>query len=274
MIRKRGGWLAVLFLGEMLTASAMGYFEKEIARAVVLALFIPLIISRGGNSGSQATTLVIRAMALGEIRLRDWWRVVWREVVVGLGLGVVLAVIGFLRIVIWDGLFHTYGPQYLIVGATVACSLVGVVLFGTLAGSMLPFVLRRLGSTPPAPRRPSSPRWSTSAASSSTSPSRQHPAPRHALIAPRQSLVLAMRGGSRGRSPAPCCVSLRSPLRVARGFARSRRWHRAFGASATPRPLKLAPASPPRLCLVAEFGRRQTARFHESPRVSCATLGP
>ena len=102
MIRKRVGWLTVLFLGEMLTASAMGFFEKEIARAVVLALFIPLIISSGGNSGSQATTLVIRAMALGEVRLRDWWRVIRREVVAGLGLGLVLAVIGFLRIVIWE----------------------------------------------------------------------------------------------------------------------------------------------------------------------------
>ena len=113
MVRKRAGWLAVLFLGEMLTATAMGFFENEIARAVVLALFIPLIISSGGNSGSQATTLVIRAMALGEVRLRDWWRVIRREVVAGLGLGIVLAIIGFLRIVVWDALFHTYGAHYL-----------------------------------------------------------------------------------------------------------------------------------------------------------------
>ena len=148
MIRKRVGWLSVLFLGEMLTASAMGFFEKEIARAVVLALFIPLIISSGGNSGSQATTLVIRAMALGEVKLRDWWRVVRREFVAGIGLGIVLATIGFLRIVTWEGLFHTYGPQYLGVAATVACSLVGVVLWGTLAGSMLPFILRRFGFDP------------------------------------------------------------------------------------------------------------------------------
>jgi magnesium transporter len=148
MIRKRVGWLSVLFLGEMLTASAMGFFEKEIARAVVLALFIPLIISSGGNSGSQATTLVIRAMALGEIRLRDWWRVIQREVVAGLGLGLVLAVIGFLRIVTWEGLFHTYGPQYLSIAATVSCSLIGVVMWGTIAGSMLPFILRRLGFDP------------------------------------------------------------------------------------------------------------------------------
>ncbi|HVV51952.1 MAG TPA: magnesium transporter [Polyangia bacterium] len=148
MIRKRVGWLCVLFLGEMLTASAMGFFEKEIARAVVLALFIPLIISSGGNSGSQATTLVIRAMALGEIRLRDWFRVIRREFVAGIGLGVVLAMIGFLRIITWEGLFHTYGPQYLSVATTVACSLVGVVLWGTMAGSMLPFVLRRFGFDP------------------------------------------------------------------------------------------------------------------------------
>ena len=148
MIRKRVGWLCVLFLGEMLTASAMGFFEKEIARAVVLALFIPLIISSGGNSGSQATTLVIRAMALGEVRLRDWWRVIRREFIAGLGLGVVLAVIGFARIVVWEGLFHTYGPHYVGIAATVAISLVGVVLWGTLAGSMLPFILRRLGFDP------------------------------------------------------------------------------------------------------------------------------
>ena len=148
MIKKRVGWLCVLFLGEMLTASAMGFFEKEIARAVVLALFIPLIISSGGNSGSQATTLVIRAMALGEVRLRDWWRVMRREFVAGLGLGLVLAVIGFVRIVVWEGLFHTYGPHYLGVATTVALSLLGVVMWGTLAGSMLPFLLRRLGFDP------------------------------------------------------------------------------------------------------------------------------
>jgi magnesium transporter len=148
MIRKRVGWLCVLFLGEMLTASAMGFFEHEIARAVVLALFIPLIISSGGNSGSQATTLVIRAMALGELRLRDWYRVIRREFVTGLGLGLVLAVIGFLRIVLWEGLFHTYGPHYVGIGMTVGLSLLGVVLWGTLAGSMLPFILRRFGFDP------------------------------------------------------------------------------------------------------------------------------
>jgi magnesium transporter len=148
MIRKRVGWLSALFLGEMLTASAMGYFEKEIARAVVLALFIPLIISSGGNSGSQATTLVIRAMALGQVRLRDWWRVIRREFFTGIGLGVVLATIGFTRIIVWQRMFHTYGEHYVGVAATVATSLVGVVLWGTIAGSMLPFILRRLGLDP------------------------------------------------------------------------------------------------------------------------------
>lgn len=148
MLRKRVGWLCILFLGEMLTASAMGFFEKEIERAVVLALFIPLIISSGGNSGSQATTLVIRAMALGELRLRDWYRVIRREFIAGLGLGTMLAAIGFLRIVLWEVLFHTYGPHYLGIALTVALSLLGVVLWGTLAGSMLPFILRRFGFDP------------------------------------------------------------------------------------------------------------------------------
>jgi magnesium transporter len=148
MIRKRGGWLSALFLGEMLTATAMGYFEAEIARAVVLALFVPLIISSGGNSGSQATTLVIRAMALGEVKLRDWWRVIRREFVSGLGLGLILGTIGLARIVIWHGVFGVYGEHYLLVALTVSASLVGVVLWGTLAGSMLPFILRRLGLDP------------------------------------------------------------------------------------------------------------------------------
>jgi magnesium transporter len=148
MFRKRAGWLAVLFLGEMLTATAMGYFEQEIARAVVLALFIPLIISSGGNSGSQATTLVIRAMALGEIRLGDWWRVVRREIGAGLALGAVLGSIGLARILVWQAVSKTYGPHYLLVALTVSCSLIGVVLFGTIAGSMLPFVLRRAGLDP------------------------------------------------------------------------------------------------------------------------------
>lgn len=148
MIRKRAGWLAALFLGEMLTATAMGQFEAEIARAVVLALFVPLIISSGGNSGSQATTLVIRAMALGEIRLRDWFRVIRREVVTGLGLGLILASIGLIRILSWQMLFNSYGEHYMLVALTVALSLVGVVLWGSVAGSILPFVLRGLGFDP------------------------------------------------------------------------------------------------------------------------------
>jgi len=145
---ERAGWLIVLFLGEMLTATAMGYFEKEIERAVVLALFVPLIISSGGNSGSQASTLVIRAIALGELRLRDWWRVVRREVAAGVALGSLLGTIGLARILSWVVLFHAYGAHYLLVGFTVAGSLVGVVTFGTMAGSLLPFVLRRLGFDP------------------------------------------------------------------------------------------------------------------------------
>jgi magnesium transporter len=148
MIKKRAGWLAALFIGETLTATAMGYFEAEIARAVILALFVPLVISSGGNSGSQATTLIIRAMALGEVRLRDWWRVVRREFISGLGLGLILAAIGIARILLWQAFFHTYGQHYLLLAFTVAASLVGVVLWGTLVGSMLPFLLRRLGADP------------------------------------------------------------------------------------------------------------------------------
>ncbi|HWP35567.1 MAG TPA: magnesium transporter [Thermodesulfobacteriota bacterium] len=148
MVRKRAGWLSALFVGEMLTATAMGHYEEEIARAVVLALFVPLIISSGGNSGSQASTLVIRAMALGEIRLRDWWRVARRELAAGLSLGCILATIGLVRILAWQELFGTYGEHYALVAVTVALSLIGVVLWGTLAGAMLPFVLRRLGFDP------------------------------------------------------------------------------------------------------------------------------
>lgn len=148
MVKKRAGWLSALFLGEMLTATAMAFYEKEIDKAVVLAVFLPLIISSGGNSGSQASTLVVRAMALGEVRLRDWWRVIRRELSAGLVLGGVLAVIGFLRIVAWQKVFHSYGQHYLLVAATVAFSLVGVVLFGTICGSMLPLFLRRLGFDP------------------------------------------------------------------------------------------------------------------------------
>jgi magnesium transporter len=148
MIRKRGVWLAVLFVGEMLTATAMSYFEDEIQRAVVLALFIPLIISSGGNSGSQATMLVIRAMSLGEVRLRDWWRVARREVMAGLALGLILGAIGFVRIVAWQQFQPIYGQHYLAVAFTVAFSLIGVVMFGTTAGSLLPFLLRALRLDP------------------------------------------------------------------------------------------------------------------------------
>jgi magnesium transporter len=132
----------------MLTATAMAYFEKEIARAVVLALFVPLIISSGGNSGSQATTLVIRAMAVGEVRIRDWWRVARREVGAGLTLGAVLGTIGLIRIVVWQAVGHVYGEHYLLLALAVGVSLVGVVLWGSLIGAMLPFALRRLGFDP------------------------------------------------------------------------------------------------------------------------------
>jgi len=148
MVRKRAGWLVVLFLGEMLTATAMGFFEKEIERAVVLALFVPLIISSGGNSGSQASTLVIRAMALGEVRLRDWWRVVRREALAGLMLGAILGAIGFLRITLWSMFSSIYGPHWLLVASTVGLALIAIVLWGTLVGSMLPLILRRAGFDP------------------------------------------------------------------------------------------------------------------------------
>lgn len=149
MIRKRAGWLCALFLGEMLTATAMGYFEGEIARAVVLSLFIPLIISSGGNSGSQATSLIIRALALREVSLRDWWKIALRELPTGLVLGAILGVIGIVRILVWQHVgWYDYGPHYLLVASAVGLALVGVVAFGSLAGSMLPFVLRRLGFDP------------------------------------------------------------------------------------------------------------------------------
>ena len=148
MIRRRGGWLVILFLGEMLTATAMSFFEREIERAVVLALFVPLIISSGGNSGSQAATLVIRALALGEVGLAQWWRVMFREIRAGLTLGVILGAIGFSRIAAWSAVSGLYGPHWALVALTVGLALVGIVLWGTLAGSMLPFVLRRLGFDP------------------------------------------------------------------------------------------------------------------------------
>ena len=148
MVKKRAGWLAILFLGEMLTATAMGYFSDEISRAVVLALFIPLIISSGGNSGSQATTLVIRAMALGELHLKDWFRVIRRELFAGVTLGAILGCIGITRILAWHFARGTYGEHYLVIAITIGCNLIGVVMFGTLAGSMLPFILRRCGLDP------------------------------------------------------------------------------------------------------------------------------
>jgi magnesium transporter len=148
MIKKRAGWLVILFLGEMLTATAMGHFEHEIERAVVLSLFIPLLISSGGNSGSQATSLIIRALALKEVRLKDWMRVISREITAGIALGAILGIVGMTRILIWQSIWHTYGEHYLLIAITIAFSLLGVVTFGTLAGSMLPFILRRCGLDP------------------------------------------------------------------------------------------------------------------------------
>jgi magnesium transporter len=148
MIRKRAGWLAALFLGETLTATAMGTFEQEIQKAVILAVFVPLIISSGGNSGSQASTLVIRALALGEVGLGDWWRVIRREVAAGLALGVILGAIGIFRITLWSAFSDIYGEHWVLVAITVGVSLIGIVLWGTLIGSLLPFVLRRLGFDP------------------------------------------------------------------------------------------------------------------------------
>ena len=148
MVRKRAGWLAILFVGEMFTATAMSFFEAEIAKAVVLALFLPLIISSGGNSGSQATSLIIQAMALGDVKLRDWFRVIRRELISGLALGVILGAIGLTRIFVWQKIFGTYGAQTPILALTIFCALIGVVAFGTIAGSMLPFILRRLGLNP------------------------------------------------------------------------------------------------------------------------------
>jgi magnesium transporter len=148
LVRKRAGWLSILFIGESLTATAMGFFETEIARAVVLALFVPLIISSGGNSGSQASTLVIRAMAVGEVALRDWGRVLRRELNAGLVLGSILGAIGIARILLWQQFGHLYGEHYALVAFAVALAVVGVVAWGTIVGSLLPFVFRRLGFDP------------------------------------------------------------------------------------------------------------------------------
>jgi magnesium transporter len=149
MLRSRAGWLCVLFLSEMLTASAMQHFEDELQKALVLTLFIPLIMSSGGNSGSQATSLIIRALALGQVRLADWWRVALREVPAGLALGAILGVLGTGRIALWQALgIYDYGEHWGLVALTVGLGLVGIVVFGSLAGSMLPFALKRLGFDP------------------------------------------------------------------------------------------------------------------------------
>src|SRR5450432_4376 len=154
LIRKRVGWLIILFLSEMLTATAMAYYNDELGRWLILTNFIPLIMSSGGNSGSQASTLIIQAMALGEVTLKDWWRVMRREILSGFMLGAILGLIGFIRIFIWHqlmvrGVFKDiYGPDWLLVGLTVSCALVGVVLWGTLTGSMLPIILKKLGADP------------------------------------------------------------------------------------------------------------------------------
>lgn len=148
LIRKRAGWLSILFVGEMFTTSAMSYFQVEMERAIVLTLFLPLIISSGGNSGSQASTLIIRAMALGEVRIRDWWRVLGRELMSGLCLGIILGLIGFVRVVAWPARESLFGPHWLALAWTILFSVLGVVLWGTISGSMLPFLLKRLKLDP------------------------------------------------------------------------------------------------------------------------------
>lgn len=148
LIRKRVGWLIILFVGETLTASAMGYFQDEITKAVVLALFVPLIISSGGNAGSQASTLIIRAIALEEVKLRDWWRIMHREIFSGLFLGFILGLIGFFRISLWSIFSGIYGEHWLLVAFTVFFALIGVVLWGTLMGAMFPFLLKKCGFDP------------------------------------------------------------------------------------------------------------------------------
>jgi len=148
MMKKRAGWLSLLFIGELFTASAMGFFENEIGKALVLVLFVPLIISSGGNSGSQASTLVIRALSVGEIKLKDWFFVMKREIISGIILGSILAVLGFFRIFVWQSFSDIYGIHWLLIALTVSVSLLGVVLWGTLAGSMLPIILKKIGADP------------------------------------------------------------------------------------------------------------------------------
>lgn len=154
MVKKRAGWLVILFVGEMLTATALAYFEGALQKAIVLSLFLPLIMSSGGNSGSQAATLMVRAISLGEVTLKDWWWVMRREFLSGLLLGTILGIIGFLRIVVWSNFSTIYGEHYLLVALTVSFSLVGVVLWGSLSGSMLPFVLKKLKFDPAASSAP------------------------------------------------------------------------------------------------------------------------
>lgn len=148
MIRKRAPWLVVLFVGELFTASAMGFFEHEIAKAVVLALFIPLIVSSGGNSGSQASTLIIRALALGEISIGDWWRIMKKEIITGILLGLILGGLGFARVGIWNVFTDLYGPHWFYIGVTIGLSVMFVVLWGTVMGSMMPLLLKKLGADP------------------------------------------------------------------------------------------------------------------------------
>jgi len=155
LVKKRAGWLIILFLSEMLTATAMGYFDKEISKAVVLALFVPLIISSGGNCGSQAATLIIRAMAVKELSIRDWWYVMRREISSGITLGIILGAIGFLRITTWQQLhWYDYGPHWILLASTIFFSLIGIVMWGTLSGSMIPMVLKSFKLDPAASSAP------------------------------------------------------------------------------------------------------------------------
>ena len=160
LIQKRAGWLIVLFLSEMLTATAMAYFSDELSRALVLSIFVPLIMSSGGNSGSQASTLIIQAMAVGEVAIADWWRVMRREILSGFVLGSILGLIGFMRIIVWHqlmahGIFQDlYGPHWILIAFTISVSLIGVVLWGSLTGSMLPIILKKLGADPAASSAP------------------------------------------------------------------------------------------------------------------------
>jgi magnesium transporter len=148
LVQKRLGWLVILFIGELFTASAMGFYEDEISKAVVLALFLPLIISSGGNAGSQASTLIVRALALGEVTFLDWWKIMRKEILSGILLGLALGLIGFFRVSLWGSIFPIYGEHWLLIAFTIFFSLIGVVLWGTIAGSMLPLLLTRCGIDP------------------------------------------------------------------------------------------------------------------------------